>query len=68
VALRQVSSFRLLYDTAGKTTVCEVILEKLQNQRVATISLDSYYKALELEEIEAAHNMNYNFGEFFFES
>eukprot|EP01127_Copromyxa_protea_P008308 TRINITY_DN1908_c0_g1_i1.p1 TRINITY_DN1908_c0_g1~~TRINITY_DN1908_c0_g1_i1.p1 ORF type:complete len:270 (-),score=48.07 TRINITY_DN1908_c0_g1_i1:72-881(-) len=46
---------------SGKTTTVDLILTSLDTQRVATISLDSYYKALSPEEIEAAHSMNYNF-------
>lgn len=56
-----VNQFSFLRNT-GKTTCCDLILKSLQNQRVATISLDSYYKALCQEEIDRAHNMNYNFG------
>jgi len=46
---------------SGKTTCCEHILKSVKNARVATLSLDSYYKALSEAEIEQAHNMNYNF-------
>eukprot|EP01128_Nolandella_sp_AFSM9_P004340 TRINITY_DN1927_c0_g1_i1.p2 TRINITY_DN1927_c0_g1~~TRINITY_DN1927_c0_g1_i1.p2 ORF type:complete len:277 (+),score=55.35 TRINITY_DN1927_c0_g1_i1:25-831(+) len=46
---------------SGKTTVCEAILNQLRNQRVAIISLDSFYKSLTKEQIELAHASNFNF-------
>jgi len=47
---------------SGKTTVCKMIVEKLQNKRVATLSLDSFYRPPTEFEIESIGGVqNYNF-------
>lgn len=46
---------------SGKTTVCRKIMHRLQGQRVAFISQDSFYKNLTPEENVQATESNYNF-------
>jgi len=44
---------------SGKTSVCEDILRKLENQRVVIVSQDAFYRSLESHEL---HNVrDYNF-------
>jgi len=45
---------------SGKTSVCEIIIQKLADQRVATISLDSFYRALSREELSNVANHNFD--------
>lgn len=44
---------------SGKTSVCERIVELLANQRVGTLSVDSFYRPLTQE--ERSHVSDYNF-------
>lgn len=44
---------------SGKTTVCQKIIEQLKVRWVATISMDSFYKGLSLE--DRANAQNYDF-------
>lgn len=46
---------------SGKTTVCDQVINRLQEQSVAVICLDSFYRDLTPEEIEAAENGLHNF-------
>eukprot|EP01126_Amoeba_proteus_P061450 TRINITY_DN824_c0_g2_i14.p1 TRINITY_DN824_c0_g2~~TRINITY_DN824_c0_g2_i14.p1 ORF type:complete len:140 (-),score=18.80 TRINITY_DN824_c0_g2_i14:730-1149(-) len=48
---------------SGKTSCCTTVVENLRNERVAVISLDSYYKTLNSEEIRQVKEQSYNFGE-----
>jgi len=43
---------------SGKTTVCQEIVNRLNDQRITTISLDSFYKPLSDEEIENVISYN----------
>jgi uridine kinase len=52
----------MIGSASGKTTVCQMIDKRLGTQRVVIISLDSYYLALNPEQIEVAHRSEYNFG------
>jgi len=45
---------------SGKTSVCEDILKKLENQRVVIISQDSFYLALDEESLKSVHNYNFD--------
>jgi len=45
---------------SGKTSVCEDILKKLENQRVVIISQDSFYKSLEQNVLDEVHNYNFD--------
>jgi len=45
---------------SGKTSVCEDILKKLENQRVVIISQDSFYCALDEKAIESAATYNFD--------
>eukprot|EP01124_Arcella_intermedia_P029173 TRINITY_DN60_c0_g1_i1.p1 TRINITY_DN60_c0_g1~~TRINITY_DN60_c0_g1_i1.p1 ORF type:complete len:266 (-),score=55.37 TRINITY_DN60_c0_g1_i1:89-886(-) len=45
---------------SGKTTVCDIITQKLDDQRVATISLDSFYRNLTPEELTNVANHNFD--------
>jgi uridine kinase len=46
---------------SGKTTVCEAILKKLENQRVCIISQDSFYRDLDESALREVASCNYNF-------
>eukprot|EP01126_Amoeba_proteus_P061448 TRINITY_DN824_c0_g2_i12.p1 TRINITY_DN824_c0_g2~~TRINITY_DN824_c0_g2_i12.p1 ORF type:complete len:271 (-),score=33.73 TRINITY_DN824_c0_g2_i12:221-1033(-) len=46
---------------SGKTSCCTTVVENLRNERVAVISLDSYYKTLNSEEIRQVKEQSYNF-------
>ncbi|CAD5124574.1 DgyrCDS12848 [Dimorphilus gyrociliatus] len=49
---------------SGKTTVCDKIMEKLGEKvksKVEVIAMESFYKDLDPEDIEAANNGQYNF-------
>lgn len=45
---------------SGKTTVCEMIVKELQNKRVATLSLDSFYKPPTPEQLANIQNFNFD--------
>jgi len=45
---------------SGKTSVCEDILKKLENQRVVIISQDSFYKSLDEEVVKSVHAYNFD--------
>jgi len=45
---------------SGKTTVCEAILSRLSDQRMAIISQDSFYRNLSPEELEHVHTHNFD--------
>lgn len=46
---------------SGKTTVAEEILKRIDVPWVTILSMDSFYKVLNKEELEHAHSNNYNF-------
>ncbi|UYV62795.1 UCKL1 [Cordylochernes scorpioides] len=46
---------------SGKTTLAEKIIEELNVPWVTLLSMDSFYKVLDQEEHELAHNNKYNF-------
>jgi uridine kinase len=46
---------------SGKTTVCDLIVQDLADQRVCVVSQDSFYRALTEEEKELANAGDYNF-------
>ena len=46
---------------SGKTTVCEQIMNALDDQRVSLISMDSFYKTLTEDQHAQADAGNYNF-------
>jgi len=45
---------------SGKTSVCEDILKKLENQRVVIISQDSFYCSLSEEALKGVHTYNFD--------
>jgi len=45
---------------SGKTTVCDIIIQKLADQRVTTVSLDSFYRALTPAELANVGNHNFD--------
>eukprot|EP01089_Gocevia_fonbrunei_P012007 TRINITY_DN271_c0_g1_i1.p1 TRINITY_DN271_c0_g1~~TRINITY_DN271_c0_g1_i1.p1 ORF type:complete len:240 (+),score=51.46 TRINITY_DN271_c0_g1_i1:147-866(+) len=45
---------------SGKTSVCELIISELKDQRVATISLDSFYRPLTNEERQNVAEYNFD--------
>jgi len=45
---------------SGKTSVCEDILKKLENQRVVIISQDSFYASLTEEQLKTVHSYNFD--------
>jgi uridine kinase len=45
---------------SGKTSVCELIMEELQNHRVAIISLDSFYLPLTCEQLKNVAEYNFD--------
>ncbi|EFA78181.1 uridine kinase [Heterostelium album PN500] len=45
---------------SGKTTVCEEIIKRLENQRVAVICLDSFYRPLAHEDLENVASYNFD--------
>ncbi|XP_031480922.1 uridine kinase-like protein 4 [Nymphaea colorata] len=45
---------------SGKTTVCEMIIEQLRDHRVVLICQDSFYHPLTEEELEHAHEYNFD--------
>jgi uridine kinase len=45
---------------SGKTSVCEDILRKLENQRVVIISQDSFYTSLKEDQLPEVHSYNFD--------
>ncbi|GKV37181.1 hypothetical protein SLEP1_g45238 [Rubroshorea leprosula] len=45
---------------SGKTTVCNMIISQLQNQRVVLINQDSFYKSLNNEQLQNVHDYNFD--------
>ncbi|KAK1311113.1 Uridine kinase-like protein 4 [Acorus calamus] len=45
---------------AGKTTVCDMIIEQLHDQRVVLVSQDSFYHGLTDEELEQVYEYNFD--------
>ncbi|KAG1666980.1 hypothetical protein FOA52_004263 [Chlamydomonas sp. UWO 241] len=46
---------------SGKTTVCDLIMQRLNDQCVVMLSQDSFYRSLTPSELVSAHNKEYNF-------
>jgi uridine kinase len=46
---------------SGKTTVCERIMQRLNDKSVVLVSQDAFYRPLNEAEREAAHRNDYNF-------
>lgn len=46
---------------SGKTTVCDLIMQRLQDQCVVILSQDSFYRSLTPEQKEMVAAKNYNF-------
>ncbi|KAJ7956063.1 Uridine kinase [Quillaja saponaria] len=45
---------------SGKTTVCDMIIQQLQDHRVVLVSQDSFYRGLTDEELEHVHEYNFD--------
>ncbi|KAK4710549.1 hypothetical protein R3W88_005062 [Solanum pinnatisectum] len=45
---------------SGKTTVCNMIISQLQNQRVVLISQEAFYHPLTAEQLEKVHEHNFD--------
>ncbi|KAF3680411.1 uridine kinase-like protein 5 [Capsicum chacoense] len=45
---------------SGKTTVCNMIISQLQNQRVVLISQEAFYHPLTAEQLEKVHDHNFD--------
>ncbi|XP_022556834.1 uridine/cytidine kinase UKL1, chloroplastic isoform X2 [Brassica napus] len=45
---------------SGKTTVCDMIIQKLHDQRVVLINQDSFYRGLTTEELERVQEYNFD--------
>ncbi|THF97402.1 hypothetical protein TEA_007277 [Camellia sinensis var. sinensis] len=45
---------------SGKTTVCDMIIEQLHDQRVVLVNQDSFYHNLTLEELTRVHEYNFD--------
>ncbi|XP_020531167.1 uridine kinase-like protein 4 isoform X2 [Amborella trichopoda] len=45
---------------SGKTTVCDMIIEQLRDQRVVLVNQDSFYHTLTDEELKRAHEYNFD--------
>ncbi|GAM18702.1 hypothetical protein SAMD00019534_018770, partial [Acytostelium subglobosum LB1] len=45
---------------SGKTTVCEEIIKRLENQRVSVLCLDSFYKPLTKDDLENVTQYNFD--------
>ncbi|KAI8533580.1 hypothetical protein RHMOL_Rhmol10G0021100 [Rhododendron molle] len=45
---------------SGKTTVCNMIVSQLRDQRVVLVSQDSFYHLLSDEQLEKVHGYNYD--------
>ncbi|KAF8414295.1 hypothetical protein HHK36_002297 [Tetracentron sinense] len=50
---------------SGKTTVCDMIIEKLRDQRVVLVNQDSFYHNLTEEELIQVHDYNFDHPEAF---
>ncbi|MED6207391.1 Uridine kinase-like protein 1, chloroplastic [Stylosanthes scabra] len=45
---------------SGKTTVCELIIQQLQDHRVVLVCQDSFYRGLTNEELKHVHKYNFD--------
>ncbi|KAL3364811.1 hypothetical protein AABB24_013534 [Solanum stoloniferum] len=45
---------------SGKTTVCDLIIEQLRDQRVVLVNQDSFYHTLTPEELTKVHEYNFD--------
>ncbi|XP_076904971.1 uridine kinase-like protein 4 [Bidens hawaiensis] len=45
---------------SGKTTVCDMIIEQLHDQRVVLVNQDSFYRSLTPEELTRVHEYNFD--------
>ncbi|XAR56825.1 Uracil phosphoribosyltransferase [Bertholletia excelsa] len=45
---------------SGKTTVCDMIIEQLRDQRVVLVNQDSFYRVLTPEELKRVHDYNFD--------
>lgn len=45
---------------SGKTTVCDMIIQQLHDQRVVLVNQDSFYHNLSEEELERVHEYNFD--------
>ncbi|KAF6153843.1 hypothetical protein GIB67_001076 [Kingdonia uniflora] len=45
---------------SGKTTVCDMIIEQLRDQRVVLVNQDSFYLNLSEEELKRVHDYNFD--------
>ncbi|XP_031474655.1 uridine/cytidine kinase UKL1, chloroplastic-like [Nymphaea colorata] len=45
---------------SGKTTVCDKIIQQLHDHRVVLMNQDSFYRGLTAEELERAHDYNFD--------
>ncbi|XP_062008638.1 uridine/cytidine kinase UKL1, chloroplastic-like isoform X2 [Rosa rugosa] len=45
---------------SGKTTVCDMIIQQLHDQRVVLVNQDSFYRGLTPEESERVHEYNFD--------
>ncbi|XP_059284745.1 uridine kinase-like protein 5 [Lycium ferocissimum] len=45
---------------SGKTTVCDMIISQLQNQRVVLISQEAFYHPLTAQQLEKVHDYNFD--------
>ncbi|KAI3492912.1 hypothetical protein L1887_42407 [Cichorium endivia] len=45
---------------SGKTTVCDMIIEQLHDQRVVLVNQDSFYHSLSSEELSKVHEYNFD--------
>ncbi|KVH95092.1 Phosphoribulokinase/uridine kinase [Cynara cardunculus var. scolymus] len=45
---------------SGKTTVCDMIIEQLHDQRVVLVNQDSFYHNLTAEELTRVHEYNFD--------
>ncbi|KAI3828375.1 hypothetical protein L1987_02476 [Smallanthus sonchifolius] len=45
---------------SGKTTVCDMIIEQLHDQRVVLVNQDSFYHSLTTEELTRVHEYNFD--------
>ncbi|KAI7758327.1 hypothetical protein M8C21_013688 [Ambrosia artemisiifolia] len=54
---------------SGKTTVCDMIIEQLHDQRVVLVNQDSFYHNLTAEELTRVHEYNFDHpGEYAFDN
>ncbi|KAH1118240.1 hypothetical protein AAZX31_17G125100 [Glycine max] len=45
---------------SGKTTVCDLIIQQLQDHRVVLVSQDSFYRGLTNDELKRVHEYNFD--------